>query len=566
MYPPPDVPEGKSPTTNALAMAADASPTAVANTKEFVRDDDDTSNEASSKPNSDNSSAPQLSAIRLTLVMIAVYLSILCVALDNTIIATAIPRITDTFHSIDDVGWYGSAYLMSEAALQPFFGRIYTKFELKYVYLIAVAIFEVGSVLCGAAPLSAVFILGRAIAGVGSAGVFSGVALIISRTVPLAQRPIYFGAFSAIYGLATSVGPILGGALATNVTWRLCFYINLPLGAITVAFIILVYKPEHHARESSDKLSWKTKLGGLDYTGTLCFLSAIICLFLALQWRGEAYPWKNPRIIATLTLSGALFIAFCVVQWKKQEKATIPPRILRQRSVAAATWFGFCTVGSMFSMVYFLPLWFQAIKGVDPLQSGFRTIALNLSLTATSMTAGVLISRWAGYYNPFMIASSVLASVGAGMLSLLTVKSHAAAFIGFQILYGIGIGLGMQQSLLVVQTVLTDGDNPIGTALINLAQTLGGAVSISVASNLSNTALEDGLRAAVPGLNVPRLVASGATNIRDLVAARFLPDVLQVYNNALTHTFRVPTALAALSILGALTLQWRSVRRDVLKS
>ena len=504
----------------------------------------------------------QLHGLKLALVILAIYLSVLCVALDNTVIATAIPSITDEFHSIDDVGWYGSAYLLCEAAFQLFFGKLYTVFGTKWIYLFALGLFEVGSAVCASAPSSAVFILGRAIAGVGSAGIFSGVALIIARTIRLERRPIFVSAFGAIYGLASVSGPLVGGALTTHVSWRWCFYINLPAGAVTLVFIMVVYRPKRTGQAYTDTQGWKDKVVSLDFLGTAFFLPAICSLLLALQWGGTTYAWNNWRIILILVLFGVLMVAFCLVQWRKQDKGTLPPRILCQRSVAAAVWFGFFIVGSMFSMVYYLPIWFQAIEGVNAMESGVRSIALVLSLTAASLTAGVTISTVVGYYTPFMIASSVLASIGGGMLSLLKVDSKPNSWIGYQILYGIGIGFGMQQTLIAVQTVLSDTDVPIGMAVINFAQTLGGALSISVASNVFNNRLVSNLRQVLPDLDPSQLVAAGATNIRDLVPAKSLADVLQAYNEAVTQTFLVPIVFAALSLLGSLTLEWRSVKKD----
>jgi MFS family permease len=145
-------------------------------------------------------------------------------ALDNTIITTAIPRITDQFKSIDQVGWYGSAYLLTTCAFQLFFGKLYTFFSIKWVYLTALVIFEIGSAICGAAPNSAALIIGRAIAGVGSAGIFSGAILIVAATVPLRQRPTYMGLIGGMYGIASVAGPLMGGAFTDKLTWRWCFY------------------------------------------------------------------------------------------------------------------------------------------------------------------------------------------------------------------------------------------------------------------------------------------------------------------------------------------------------
>lgn len=216
----------------------------------------------------------------LFLLTFGLALSTFVVALDNTIIATAIPRITTVFDSLNDVGWYGSSYLLTTTSLQPSFGKIYTYFNVKWTYLLALFIFEIGSVLCGAATSSEMLIVGRAVAGVGASALFSGGMTIVAYSVPLHRRPIYIGLLSSMFGIASVVGPILGGALTDRVSWRWCFYINLPVGGIAMTAVYFFFQnPERKESE----MTLVEKIKQIDLLGAGFLISAIVCLLLALQ-------------------------------------------------------------------------------------------------------------------------------------------------------------------------------------------------------------------------------------------------------------------------------------------
>ncbi|TVY85231.1 Rubrofusarin-specific efflux pump aurT [Lachnellula suecica] len=503
---------------------------------------------------------------KVLVVMLALYLSLFLVSLDRTIIATAVPAITDAFHSIDDIGWYASAYMMTGCAFQLLYGRIYSFYSPKWVFLSSVTIFEIGSLICGVAQNSPTFIVGRAVAGLGSAGIFSGSIVLTVHIIPLRKRPLYQSFMGAVFLISSVVGPVIGGAFTTHLTWRWCFFINLPVGGATIISMIWLLPSNNNKSEEeieAAKLSLREKIDQLDPIGTLCFLPGVVCLLLALQWGGSTYAWNDARIIVLWIIFGLLMIAFTGVQIWKQENATLPPRILKYRSVTTSTWFAFCISGSLTALVYFLPVWFQAIQGVSAVESGIRVLPVIIALVVSSIIAGGLVSA-VGYYTPFLIACSVVMSVGAGLMTTFQVDTRHALWIGYQVIYGFGIGLGQQQAGLAAQTVLPAKDVPIGVSLKFFGQQLGGAIFVSVGQNVLSTKLVAGL-ADLPNLNSQVIINLGATDLRKYVGAQYLPRVLKVYNNALDDVFRVAMILACLSLAGGLLTEWKSVKGKNLK-
>ena len=497
------------------------------------------------------------SGAKLGIIVASLCLSVFLMALDNTIIATAIPKITDHFKALDDVGWYGSAYLLTTCAFQLLFGKLYTFFSIKWVYLTAIFIFEVGSVVCGAAPTSVALIIGRAVAGIGSAGIFSGALVIIAYAVPLVKRPIFTGIIGGMYGLASVAGPLMGGAFTDKVSWRWCFYINLPIGAVTIVGIVLFFKsPE---RKNEESIGFRERAKQFDPIGTLFFIPCIICLLLALQWGGSKYPWSDGKIIALFVVFGVLAIAFVGVQLWKQETATVPPRILKKRSIAFGSWFVFCLGASFFIFIYYIPIWFQAIKGTSAVDSGIRNLPMILGLVIISIISGIAITLL-GYYTPFMIGSSVLMALGAGLLSTFKVNTGHSMWIGYQALFGLGVGMGMQQPLIAAQTVCDLDDVPTATAVTNFCLTLGGALFISVGQNIFTNRLLTNLAANVPDLDPSIVLEVGATSLRNAVDPSNLVGVLSAYNDAIDQTFYVSLAMACFSIVGSLGMEWKSVK------
>ncbi|APA06474.1 conserved hypothetical protein [Sclerotinia sclerotiorum 1980 UF-70] len=495
--------------------------------------------------------------VKLQLITLALCLSVFLMALDNSIIATAIPKITDQFHSLDDVGWYGSAYLLTTASFQLLFGKFYSYFSIKWVYLIAIGIFELGSLICGVAPNSVALIIGRAIAGLGSAGIFSGALIIVAYSVPLIKRPMFTGFIGAMYGIASVAGPLLGGVFTDKATWRWCFFINLPIGAVTVIVILIFFKAPDRAAVA--ELPWKERVKEFDLLGTAFFIPAIICLLLALQWGGTKYHWDNGRIIALFVLFGILIGVFIAIQFWKGDSATVPPNIMKKRSMWSAAWFSFCLGSYFLLLIYYLPIWFQAVKGDSAVKSGISNIPMVLTLVIVSIISGVGVTT-IGYYAPFMIISSVIAAIGIGLLTTFKPDTNHAAWIGYQCLAGIGIGFGMQQPLIACQTVLDISQVPTGTSVIIFVQTLGGALFVSIGQNIFTNKLSENLAHFVPDLDPAVVLNTGATSIQKDIAPQYLAGVTISYNNALTQSFLVAAVMAALTIIGSLAVEWKSVK------
>ena len=301
----------------------------------------------------------------------------------------------------------------------------------------------------------------------------------------------------------------------------------------------------------------------LDLPGILTLVPAIICLLLALQWGGSKYAWGNARIPVLLVLFVLLFAGFVAVQRYTPRTRTIPSSIFRSRSIGFTTWYTGCTFSLFVVMVYYLPIWFQAIQQVSAFQSGIRTMPLILGFIVFALISGILTSAL-GYYTPLMIASSVMIPIGVGLLTTLNPSSSAGEWIGYQALFGFGVGTGIQQPLLVIQTVLPEVDIPIGTSLITLTQSLFGAVFIAVAQNVFENQLETNVRKILPGFNASSILQGGATTAIEKIPPQekgMKSALLTAYSKSITQTFYIPLALGAMSIIGALGTEWRSVKQ-----
>ncbi|TFK98761.1 MFS transporter [Pterulicium gracile] len=496
---------------------------------------------------------------KLILITIGLCLALFTVALDNTIIATAIPTITTRFNSLNDVGWYGSSYLLTMTSLQPTFGKIYTNFDVKITWLIALVIFEVGSVICAAASNSAMLIIGRAIAGVGASAIFSGAMNIVAFSVPLAKRPIYLASLSSMFGISSVVGPLLGGAFTDNakLTWRWCFWINLPIGAIAFLTVVFFFKPPR--RPHLEQLTFKHKIAQIDGLGALFLIGGIVCLLLALQWGGTVHPWKSARIWGLFIGFAGLIAVFVVIQLKRGDLATIPPRLIMQRTVLVSALYTAFFSMAMYIHAFYLPFYFQAIKGTSAVGSGIHTIPYLASITVSSIIVGVLIT-FTGIYAPFLWVGAVIFTVGCGVITLLNVDSSTGEWLGYQLIAGLGGGSSVQIPFLAVQVVLPPKDVPVGTAITMFFNSLGGAITISIAQNIFTNSLMSEIPKRAPGIPPEVVLHAGATNLRSFVPPELLDGVRKAYAEALKKTFIPPVAFGGLTVFIGLFIERRRVR------
>ena len=321
--------------------------------------------------------------------------------------------------------------------------------------------------------------------------------------------------------------------------------------------IFLFFKPQ---RNTSSTSSLSTKIMGFDFLGNVLLLAAAIMFFLALQFNEEGYAWKSAKIIGLFVGSGVAILVFVAWQGYRGDRALIPPSIVLQRSVAASCLTAFFIYGTMLIHGYYLPIWFQAVKGDSAIASGVSMIAYVLANALFSLLAGAIVTK-VGYFTPPAIIGSAIGTVGCALLSTLQVDTPSPKWIGYQVLVSAGLGIAIQQGLIAVQTVLRLDQVPIGVAAIVCFQSLGGAIFVSVGNSiLQNELLKSAATAQLPGIDIHAVIAGGVTEFRSFVPKDALPALLVAYNQALQKVFIVAIPLSGLAFVASLGLEWRSVR------
>jgi hypothetical protein len=341
-----------------------------------------------------------------------------------------------------------------------------------------------------------------------------------------------------------------------HLTWRWCFYINLPIGAFTFAAIFFLL---HLPPKPKEDLSTWAQIKRLDPLGLLFLVPSMVCLILALQWGGTTYPWSEPRIIGLLVTFAITFVAFLVVEYMLPDTAMAPPRVVLNRSVGGSMLFTFLMAGGMMNAVYYISIWFQAAQGQSAMEAGIRTIPMVLSLVLFGIVSAIVTQK-IGYYVPAMLTLPVLTTIASGLLSTLTPRAGPGKWIGYQVLYGVGLGVGAQAANLASQTVLPRADVALGTAMMFFMQQLGGSIFLAVGQNIFSRKLIKRL-SGLAGLDAQGIVNTGATELRKAVPIGELGNVLDAYSYALTRVFILSAALSACTLLGALLVEWKSIKK-----
>ncbi|KAI9317564.1 major facilitator superfamily domain-containing protein [Dichotomocladium elegans] len=480
-------------------------------------------------------------------------LSLFLAALDNTIVATSLPRIGSDFEGMAIVSWVVNSYVLTLDAFQPLFSKFSDIFGRKYVLVGGILIFLLGSVLSGVSKTMIMLIVCRAIQGIGAASIFSMVFVVISDMVPLEKRGSYQGIVNAVFAISSVFGPLIGGSLTDYVSWRWNFYINLPLGGVAVVILVIfLHLP-------TEKQNLMQKLKRVDYAGNVLVLAAATLFLLAMNFGGQTFPWKSAAVIVCFVLTGVLVAVLVVVEMKYAAEPLLPPRLFKNRSVVSVlslnVFFGIV----FFAVVYYMPIYFQIVRGDSATWSGIRLIPMQMMVCVFSTAAGISISKF-GIYRPFMTIGMSLLTLMVGLLSILDAHISFSKIYGITVIGGCGMGLMFSSTIIGLQAAVEPNDIAVVTGLNNFSRVLGGAIGVAVASTILNSTLQKGLGGSVPS-EFAAIIYAAPEFIRNGLPEEYMELAIDEYVKALRVVWYVLIGLGACGFICSLFTKHYSIHR-----